>query len=241
MATITLACMADCSTHGSCLNGTCICEAGYSGMDCSEEQELSVVMPRSAASVEWQFDWTARGSSNAALGSNGGFRLHMDSGKDAAFLVALIGCCLCMLVGTSSCLRMVSKWVHTSLGFGGVGHYDLSPTLVYGRGRSQSLLPSCLSRVMSPGGKLSVVIPDVRSALEIQSARMSSSTNCINIAHEPAIGGDQISPLPVPVAFRQQRDMRHRRVNSWGTPSDATGISRTASASSFILDSMEQQ
>ena len=42
MATITLACVSDCSGHGSCYNGTCVCEAGYTGVDCGELQEVLV-------------------------------------------------------------------------------------------------------------------------------------------------------------------------------------------------------
>ena len=41
MATITLACVADCSGHGSCYNGTCVCDAGYQGVGCADLQEVS--------------------------------------------------------------------------------------------------------------------------------------------------------------------------------------------------------
>ena len=51
MATITLACVSDCSGHGSCYNGTCVCEAGYTGVDCGELQEVLVQVSVSLNSV----------------------------------------------------------------------------------------------------------------------------------------------------------------------------------------------
>lgn len=94
---------------------------------------------------------------------------------------------------------------------------------------------------------LSIIVPDVLNPVEIQSAAsrlLTVSQSSMSLSAEPS-GGDALSPLPVPVAFRQPREMRHRRVNSWGTPTDNNTMQRSGSASSFNtvidIDSLQER
>jgi hypothetical protein len=78
--------------------------------------------------------------------------------------------------------------------------------------------------------------PRVRPSQASRLLTVSQSSMCLNAEREPSGGDslDALSPLPVPVAFRQPREMRHRRVNSWGTPTDNNpNMQRSGSASSF--------
>jgi hypothetical protein len=218
------------------------------GAGCNRLVQFPLTASVGGNTAEWvEFDWTSRTASATGVDL---LRLNLQSTKDIAFLLALIACLLCMGTATSACMRLLCRWGWrggSSISWVLWGDGSKSPG---GRDRSsprqftrQSSLPvafqwnakqAALQAKEVENRFLSIIVPDVLNPVEIQSAAsrlLTVSQSSMSLCAEPS-GGDALSPLPVPVAFRQPREMRHRRVNSWGTPTDNT-MQRSGSASSF--------
>jgi len=236
-AKMSLMCIAECSRHGRCFNGTCFCDAGYEGIDCSESeisiQQQMVPMKYETPEADWQWTWVAHGNSYDPSSSVIYFaNAHKES--NYMFIVAAVACTLCVFGWATACVKVLHSFIY-GVGTGTMKTRTLSlqnmlsPQSMQHLSRNYSTpMMGSLTKSLS-GGRTAgadsmdiIVIPDTRNSIEIHNSRGVSPSNSVSSIH------DGLSPLPVPVTAKP-RHMRHRRVNSWGTSSESELMGRVFS------------
>ncbi|KAK3284896.1 hypothetical protein CYMTET_7472 [Cymbomonas tetramitiformis] len=227
---LVMECAPACSAFGACINGTCVCQEGHTGKDCGTLVLVAPPVAPQAAAQPWRWSWNALVREVVRVMkselSHGGWLDFEQMVQDTMVIACLVVLAIVMALACWQLLCRKTGCETSVLGTGSMYLPLLSPTpggAGLMRSASWKVLPSVIISprpiTISPGSKPGNNPQlDIRTSLELQHQNRDRPLSP-NILREPPEEGD----LPVPVgAFRPPAmgDMRHRRVNSWGTPLD---------------------